>query len=184
MALMEPPRFTWRVGNSHRMRVLGVDCGADCTGYGVISSDGRRHGLETYGSIRTSAKQPLAERVLKIYEGIRAVLEQHGPDRVAVETVFAAVNPRSSLLLAHVRGVVLLAAAEKGLPVGEYSPLEIKGCVVGYGRADKHQVQMMVASLLSLKEPISPFDASDALAAAICDVTRSVTAARMKGRGI
>ena len=161
------------------MRIVGVDCGADRTGYGVIVSDGRRHRLETHGVIRTSAKDPLAERVHKIYLGVRAVLEEYGPDRVAVETVFAAVNPRSSLLLAHVRGVVLLAAAERGLPVGEYSPLEIKGSVVGYGRADKRQVQMMVSSLLGLTELVKPNDASDALAAAICDVTRSALAAKI-----
>lgn len=164
------------------MRIVGVDCGADTTGYGVIESDGRRHQMLAYGAIRTSAKLPLAERVHKIYQGIRAVLEEHGPDRVSVETVFAAVNPRSSLLLAHVRGVVLLAAAERGLPVGEYSPLEIKGSVVGYGRADKQQVQMMVQSLLGLSEPVKPHDAADALAAAICDVTRFSHTARMKGR--
>lgn len=163
------------------MRIVGVDCGANTTGYGVIESDGRRHRLVDHGAIRTSAKSPLAERVHKIYQGVRAVLEEHGPDRVAVETVFTAVNPRSSLLLAHVRGVVLLAAAERELPVGEYSPLEIKGSVVGYGRADKSQVQMMVASLLGLSKPVTPHDASDALAAAICDVTRSALAARMKG---
>lgn len=163
------------------MRIVGVDCGADRTGYGVIESDGRRHQLTAHGVIRTSAKNPLAERVHKIYEGIRAVLDEYGPDRVAVETVFTAVNPRSSLLLAHVRGVVLLAAAQKELPVGEYSPLEIKGSVVGYGRADKQQVQRMVSSLLGLRELIKPHDASDALAAAICDVTRHAATARIRG---
>ena len=165
------------------MRIVGVDCGAERTGYGVIDSDGRRHKLQSYGVVRTSAKLPLSERLLKIPTEIQSVLETVQPDRVAVETVFAAVNPRSSLLLAHVRGVVLLAAAGRGITVAEYSPLEIKGSVVGYGRADKRQVQMMVASLLGLTEPIEPNDASDALAAAICDVTRAAFAERIRGGG-
>ncbi|MBI1357064.1 MAG: crossover junction endodeoxyribonuclease RuvC [Acidobacteria bacterium] len=166
------------------MRIVGVDCGAERTGYGVIDSDGRRHRLQTHGVIRTSAKQPLAERLQKIYTQIRSVLETSQPDRIAVETVFAAVNPRSSLLLAHVRGVVLLAGAEQGVAVAEYSPLEIKTSVVGYGRADKRQVQMMVASLLGLPAIVEPHDASDALAAAICDVTRAAFASRMRGGGV
>ncbi len=157
------------------MRILGVDCGTERTGYGVVDSDGRRHTLVTAGVIRTSTRDPLAVRLDAIHRGLAAVVSEHGPDRFAVEAVFHAVNAKSALKLAHVRGVALLSAAQCGLAVGEYSPLEIKGSVTGYGRATKEQVQTMVASLLGLREVISPHDASDALAAAICDATRANT---------
>lgn len=150
------------------VRVFGIDCGSQRTGYGIIDSDGRRHRLVAAGVIQTSTKDPFPVRLKDIYSGLKNLLEQHAPDAVSVEQVFYASNVRTALQLAHVRGVTLLAAAEAGLPVGEYSPLEIKDSVVGYGRADKKQVQMMVASLLGSVEPTRSFDASDALAAAIC----------------
>jgi crossover junction endodeoxyribonuclease RuvC len=139
----------------------------------VVDSDGRRHSLVAAGVIRTSPRQALSIRLAAIHQGLADIVAQHAPERFAVEAVFHAVNAKSSLKLAHVRGVALLSAAQSGLEVGEYSPLEIKGSVTGYGRATKEQVQMMVASLLGLREVISPHDASDALAAAICDATRA-----------
>ena len=154
------------------MRILGVDCGTERTGYGVVDSDGRRHTLVAAGVIRTSPRKPLAARLEAIHRELAGLVAQHEPERFAVEAVFHAVNAKSALKLAHVRGVALLSAAQSGLDVGEYSPLEIKGSVTGYGHATKEQVQMMVASLLGLREVISPHDASDALAAAICDATR------------
>ena len=154
------------------MRILGVDCGTERTGYGVVESDGRRHTLVVAGVIRTSPRDALAVRLAVIHKELAGILATHGPERVAVEAVFHSVNAKSALKLAHVRGVALLSAALCGLPVGEYSPLEIKGSVTGYGHATKQQVQTMVASLLGLREIISPHDASDALAAAICDATR------------
>ena len=157
------------------MRIVGIDCGSKRTGYGVIETDGRRHRLLTCGVISTSTKQTFGERLRVIHDGLRDLLEEHCPDAVAVEGVFAAVNPRSALQLAHVRGVTLLAAAQAGLPVGEYSPLEVKGSVVGYGKATKEQVRMMVSSLLgSHQDEINgSYDASDALAVALCHSMRS-----------
>jgi crossover junction endodeoxyribonuclease RuvC len=118
--------------------------------------------------IRTSTKAPLAERLLTIAGGLREVIAAEAPEAAAVEAVFHAANTQTALKLAHVRGVALLVLAEAGLTVGEYSPLEIKTSVVGYGRAEKEQVQLMVGSLLQLKEIVKSQDASDALAAAIC----------------
>jgi crossover junction endodeoxyribonuclease RuvC len=130
------------------------------------------------GVIRTNPKHPLAQRLFAISTALRAIIENHGPDCVAVEDVFHAVNARSALKLAHVRGVALLLIAESGLPLGEYSPMEVKMSVVGYGRAEKAQVQMMVRSILSLDEEL-PEDASDAVAVAICHATRTHAAVRM-----
>ncbi|MCY4586777.1 MAG: crossover junction endodeoxyribonuclease RuvC [Bryobacterales bacterium] len=157
------------------MRIVGIDCGSKRTGYGVIETDGRRHRLLTCGVISTSTKHAFGERLRVIHDGLRNLLEEHSPDEMAVEGVFAAVNPRSALRLAHVRGVALLAAAQSGLPVGEYSPLEVKGSVVGYGKATKDQVRVMVSSLLgSDQDEINgSFDASDALAVALCHSMRS-----------
>ncbi|HVW83759.1 MAG TPA: crossover junction endodeoxyribonuclease RuvC [Bryobacteraceae bacterium] len=150
------------------MRVLGIDCGTERTGYGVIDSDGRAHHLVAAGCIRSSARDPLEKRLLNIAGGLRELFAEHRPDYAAVEEVFFAVNARSALKLSHVRGVALLTIAEASLQAAEYSPLEVKMSVVGYGRAEKTQVQQMVASILRLREPIASEDASDALAIAIC----------------
>jgi crossover junction endodeoxyribonuclease RuvC len=154
------------------MRVLGIDCGTERTGYGVIASDGREHRLVAAGVIRTRTDAPLQTRLLEIARGLREVIREHQPEAAAVEQVFHAANSKTALKLAHVRGVALLAAAEAGLELGEYSPLEIKASVVGYGRAEKSQVQRMVGSLLALDQPIASEDACDALAAAICHATK------------
>ena len=154
------------------MRVLGIDCGTERTGYGVIASDGREHRLVAAGVIRTRTDAPLQTRLLEIASGLREVIREHQPEAVAVEQVFLAANSKTALKLAHVRGVALLAAAEAGLELGEYSPLEIKSSVVGYGRAEKSQVQRMVGSLLALDQPVVSEDACDALAAAICHATK------------
>ncbi len=150
------------------MRVLGIDCGTERTGYGIIDSDGRDHRMVAAGVIRTSVAKPLEQRLLEIAGVLREVIRKHQPDSAAVEQVFHAANAKTALKLAHARGVALLAIAEARLELGEYSPLEIKNSVVGYGRAQKGQVQMMVASLLGLKEPLKSEDASDALAVSIC----------------
>jgi len=155
------------------MRVLGVDCGTERTGYGVIDSDGREHRLVTAGDIRTRPRDPLPERLRVIAAGLRDVIRKHEPEIGAVEEVFYAVNVKTALKLAHARGAVLLAIAEEGLECAEYSALEVKTSVVGYGRAEKNQVQLMVASLLHLSEPMESEDASDAVAVAICHATRA-----------
>ncbi len=155
------------------MRIAGIDCGTERTGFGVIDSDGRCHRLVTAGVIRTKPAEALECRLRSIAGELRGVLRDFAPEVVAVEAVFHAVNAKSALKLAHVRGVALLIAAEAGLAVSEYSPLEVKISVVGYGRAEKHQVHMMVQSLLAIEQQFDSFDATDALAVAICHGTRS-----------
>ena len=162
------------------MRVLGIDCGTERTGYGIIDSDGRDHRLVTAGVIRASNKLPLEERLLTIARGLRDMIRAHRPEAAAVEQVFHAANPKTALKLAHVRGAALLVAAEAGLEVGEYSPLEVKTSVVGYGRAEKSQVQMMVSSLVGMKDSVAGEDASDALAVAICHATTRAVRERME----
>jgi crossover junction endodeoxyribonuclease RuvC len=117
--------------------------------------------------------------VLQIAQALRSVIERYRPEAAAVESIFHAVNTKSALKLAHARGVALLAIAEAGLPLGEYSPLEVKTSVVGYGRAEKYQVQLMVQSLLGLESALESEDASDAVAVAICHVTRMSFAQRL-----
>jgi crossover junction endodeoxyribonuclease RuvC len=166
------------------MRILGIDCGTERTGYGLIESDGRSHRMIAAGSIHTSPRQPLEARLLTIALGLREVIQAHTPESAAVEAVFYAQNVKTALKLSHARGVVLLTMAEAGLSVGEYSPLEIKTSVVGYGRAEKQQVKLMVHSLLGLEDRIESRidseDACDAIAVAICHATRTSTELRMR----
>jgi len=157
------------------VRVLGVDCGSERTGWGVIDSDGGCHRIVAAGVIRTSSKSPFDRRLLEIGTALRSLIREHNPESAAVEEVFHAVNAKTALKLAHVRGVALLTIAEAGVVFAEYSPLEVKMSVVGYGRAEKSQVQMMVQSLLRLPEVIASEDASDALAIAICHATHQAT---------
>jgi crossover junction endodeoxyribonuclease RuvC len=154
------------------MRIVGVDCGTEKTGFGVIDTDGRTHRLVSAGVINTHATESLHRRLKRIAFELREVVETFAPRVMAVEEVFHAVNTKSALKLAHVRGVVLLLAAEAGLELGEYSPLEVKMSVVGYGRAEKQQVQMMVRSLLGAVQEFESYDVTDALAVAICHGTR------------
>lgn len=155
-------------------RVLGIDCGSAATGYGVIEIDGRASRVVACGVILASARLSFAERLKKIADGLGRLIHTYGPDAVAIEEVFYSVNVKSALKLGQVRGVALLQAAEAALPVHEYSPLQIKSSVVGYGRAEKHQVQQMVKMLLGLEE-LPPEDAADALAVALCHAHYSQT---------
>jgi crossover junction endodeoxyribonuclease RuvC len=131
------------------------------------------------GVIRTSPKSPFDRRLLEIGQALRELIREHAPECAAVEEVFHAVNAKTALKLAHVRGVALLTIAEAGVVFAEYSPLEVKMSVVGYGRAEKSQVQTMVQSLLRLPEAIGSEDASDALAIAICHATHEATSRRL-----
>ena len=131
------------------------------------------------GVICTSPKWPFEKRLLEIARGLRSLIREHAPECGAVEEVFHAANAKTALKLAHVRGVALLAIAEAGVEVAEYSPLEVKISVVGYGRAEKGQVQVMVRSLLHLPEVVASEDASDALAIAICHATHEATSRRL-----
>ena len=152
------------------MRVLGIDCGSQRTGYGIIDSDGISYELVTCGVIRASPRCPLPERLLKICEELERLVGDYSPQVAAIEDVFFARNVKSALTLGHVRGVAMLAAARARIPVAEYSPLQVKSSVVGYGRAEKRQVQHMVKVLLRLPEPPESEDTADALAIAICHV--------------
>ena len=164
------------------MRVLGIDCGTEYTGYGIVDllEDDSLVCLDC-GAIKLSPREPMSTRLSLISIRLGELIAEHHPDRVAIEDVFYAVNVKSALKLGQVRGVAMLAAATAGLEVAEYSPLSIKSAVVGYGRAEKHQVQQMVARLLKLDEiPESP-DAADALAIAICHLHTAATKERQAG---
>ena len=150
------------------MRIFGIDPGSERTGYGCVETDGRRHQLVACGAITALADDGLPQRLARIHRELAALLSQLRPDCVAVENLFHANNVRSALILGHARGVAILAAVEAGCPVAEYTPAEIKRAVVGYGRAEKHQVGQMVKLLLGLVEAPTPHDAADALAVAIC----------------
>ena len=169
------------------MRVLGIDCGTQYTGYGVVDlvSDSRNNGRNSErlvcvacGAIKVSPRDPMPTRLLQISASLRELIALHSPDRVALEDVFYAANVKSALKLGQVRGVAMLAAASAGLEVAEYSPLSIKSAVVGYGRAEKHQVQQMVMRLLNLDHAPEPTDAADALAIAICHLHTAATRER------
>jgi len=167
------------------VRIFGIDPGSERTGYGCVETDGRRHRLIACGAITALAGDPFPQRLARIHRELAALLASCRPDCVAVENLFHANNARSELKLGHARGVAILAAVEAGCEVVEYTPAEVKRAVVGYGRAEKPQVQQMVKLLLGLTEAPSPYDASDALAVAICHLhsvpmTRRVKAAATK----
>jgi len=163
------------------MRVLGIDCGSQHTGYGVVELDpsGKLHCIAV-GAIHATARAPIADRLNKIFQGLQAVIERDQPEEVAIEDVFFAVNVKSALKLGHVRGVAMLAASSAGLAVAEYAPLSIKSAVVGYGRADKEQVQHMITRLLNLATPPESPDAADALAIAICHLHTAASLRRQQ----
>ena len=150
------------------MRVLGIDPGSLKSGYGLVDEQQGQLTVVDYGVIRTVPDTPLAQRLLLISARLQELIARHAPDEVAVEDVFVAKNAQSSLKLGQARGAILLTVAQAGLPVAEYTPLEVKQSAVGYGRADKEQVQQMVKVLLRLKEIPTPDDAADALVIAIC----------------
>jgi len=152
------------------VKIFGIDPGSGRTGYGCVEIVGSRHHLVICGSLSAPARSTFPEKLDFIHAGLAALLARHRPDCVAVESIFHARNVRSALKLGHARGIALLAASEAGLPVVEYAPAEIKRAVVGYGRAEKRQVQHMIKLLLGLDAVPSPHDAADALAVAICHV--------------
>lgn len=157
------------------MRALGIDCGTECTGFGVVELRSHELVFLASGAIKLSSRDPLPRRLSIIFERLSETIREHRPDDVAIEDVFYAVNAKSALKLGQVRGVAMLAASSAGLEVAEYSPLSIKSAVVGYGRAEKSQVQHMVARLLDLEEIPEPPDVADALAIAICHLHVSRT---------
>ncbi len=150
------------------MRVLGIDPGSQTTGWGVVEGDGRKYSLVEFGAIRASSSLSFPARLLRMCTGIEEIIEKHRPDACALEDAFLASNVKVSMKLGQVRGVVLLVAERAALDIHEYSPRLVKQSVVGYGNAEKHQVQEMVRLLLSLRSVPAPHDAADALAVAIC----------------
>ncbi len=163
------------------MRVLGIDCGSEYTGYGVVE-EVMSHRLFccAVGAIKLRARDAMAMKLQHIYSQLSHIIAEHQPEIVAIEDVFYAVNVKSALKLGQVRGVAMLAASAAGLEVAEYSPLSIKSAVVGYGRAEKQQVQEMVTRLLNLPALPEPADAADALAIAICHIHTASTLKRYK----
>ena len=147
--------------------ILGIDPGSRATGYGIVSKENNRICFVDAGVIRPRKDLSFSERLEKLYSGLKEVISRHCPTVSAVEGVFQSVNVRSALLLGHARGVIILASVHGGLPVFEYSPMAVKQAVVGYGRADKSQVQHMVRILLNLPDKPAQ-DAADAMAVAIC----------------
>ncbi|NLY88834.1 MAG: crossover junction endodeoxyribonuclease RuvC [Firmicutes bacterium] len=150
------------------MRIMGIDPGTASTGFGLLEQEGSRLRLLEYGVIRTEPGIPDAERLLQIHRGVGALLKNYRPEVIAVEELFFNKNSRTVLAVGQARGVVMLAAAQAELQVEEYTPLQVKMAVVGYGRAEKRQVQEMVKALLGLSRLPRPDDAADALAVAIC----------------
>jgi len=150
------------------VRIFGIDPGSTRTGYGCVETDGARHRLLTCGAIAPPSASSFPERLHVIHDSLVRLLRDSTPDCVVVESLFYSRNVRSALQLGHARGVAVLAAVQAGLPVVEYTPAEIKLAIVGYGRADKRQMQQMVKLLLGLEVVPTPHDAADALAAALC----------------
>ena len=150
------------------MRVLGIDPGSETLGWGVVEGSGLKYAAVDFGVVKSNPRQPFSKRLANIYAGVSAVIDSFKPDAVSIEESFYAVNAGVAIKLGQVRGVLLLLAEQRGLTIAEYAPRLIKQTVVGYGNAEKHQVQEMVRVLLRLKTVPQPHDAADALAMAIC----------------
>lgn len=150
------------------MRVLGIDPGTVVTGYGIIESRGTNNTLVEYGCIKTNSKSKLPRRLSNIYKGLTEIIKGKGIDAIGIEEAFYAKNVKTTLILGHARGVILLAAENTNIDIHEYSPREVKKSVTGNGAASKEQVQYMVQRILNIPQKIEPLDASDALAVAIC----------------
>lgn len=151
-----------------RVKILGIDPGIAITGYGVVEYWGNHYKIMEYGVIRSSKTQEMPSRLNVIHKGISQLIATHQPDHMAIEELFFNKNVKTALLVGQARGVVMLSAYQQGVPIYEYTPLQVKQAVVGYGRAEKQQVQFMVKALLNLQEIPRPDDAADALAIAIC----------------
>jgi crossover junction endodeoxyribonuclease RuvC len=167
--------------NGKRIRVLGVDPAvAGATGYGIVECEGASARMLHFGALKLPARASFDARLREVHGLIARLVEQFAPDAVAVEAVFTALNARTALKLAEVRGVVLLAAAQAQVPAHSYSPREVKASVAGYGGASKEQMQQMVSSLLGLAQRPEPADAADALAVALCHAHLAQAQERMR----
>jgi len=150
------------------MRILGIDPGIAIVGWGIIDYDRVRAKVVDYGAITTGPEMRTEARITEVFRQMQTIIQVHKPDAVSVEELFFNTNQKTGIIVAEARGVLLLAASLAGIPIFEYTPLQIKSAVVGYGRADKKQVITMVTMLLKLDKPPKPDDTADALAAALC----------------
>lgn len=150
------------------MIILGIDPGIADTGFGVVKKECDSYSVIAYGSIKTSSKSNLPERLQRLHRELRVIIKKYRPDIIGVEELFFAKNVKTAITVAHARGVILLTAREQSCEVREFTPLQVKQALVGYGRAEKRQIQQMVKTILGLLEIPKPDDASDALAVAIC----------------
>jgi crossover junction endodeoxyribonuclease RuvC len=164
------------------MRIIGIDPGIATVGFGLVDSEGSRQKLVTCGVISTPAGQCLSARLNRIFEDLTELIGSYSPDSMAVEELFFNTNLTTGISVAHGRGIILLAGCRSGIPIFEYTPLQIKQAVVGYGRAEKNQVIDMVRRILNMPSPPKPDDAADAIAVALCHA-RSVTSLLMSERG-
>jgi crossover junction endodeoxyribonuclease RuvC len=160
------------------VRVLGIDPGLARTGWGVVEGQGGRYRAVAFGAIATAGDFP--SRLVELYRQLSELVALHSPDALSIEQVFKGPNVQSLVKLSHARAVAILAAGLKGLPVAEYTPMQIKRAVTGRGAADKSQVNVLVTHLLGLHQAPKPLDASDALAAAICHLNRASLEARLE----
>jgi crossover junction endodeoxyribonuclease RuvC len=165
---------------NHLMRVLGIDPGSETLGWGVVESVGSKYRLVDFGTVRSNPRIAFSKRILKAYEGVVEIVDGFHPSVLSIEEAFYAVNPAVAIKLGQVRGAILLLAEQKGLEIAEYSARLIKKTVVGYGNAEKRQVQEVVRLLLGLKAAPEPHDAADALAIAICHFHHAGLSAKLK----
>jgi len=168
------------------VKILGLDPGNAITGYGLITAEKGGYHLEEYGALRTPAGMPQEKRLVMLYDSLNELLCRISPDQVAVEQLFFNTNTTTAVPVGQARGVLLLACAQKQLPVAEYTPLQVKQALTGYGRADKQQIQYMVCRLLNMEAVPKPDDAADALAIAITHANyyrgQQLAAASAKGK--
>lgn len=150
------------------MRILGIDPGYAILGYGIVDIVGNKFSVVDYGAITTDSSMDMPSRLVKLFDGLTGLISTFKPDEAAIEELFFNSNAKTAILVGEARGVAVLACAKGNLKINEYTPLQIKQALVGYGRADKTQVQFMVKTMLNLKEVPKPDDTADALAAAIC----------------
>lgn len=163
------------------MRILGIDPGYAILGWGVIDMKGNHFKVIDYGAITTDSKMSMPDRLKVLYNSLMDIIVRHEPEIASIEELFFNTNAKTAILVGQARGVAVLACANSGLEIEEYTPLQIKQALVGYGRAEKKQVQLMVKTILNLKEVPKPDDTADALAAAVCHGHQSNSRSRLKG---
>ena len=153
---------------SDTMRILGIDPGIAIVGYGIVDKEGNRYKTVAYDAVTTKAHTPLEDRLEKVYNGVCEIIKEYKPDAMSIEELFFNNNAKTALTVGQARGVIILAAVQNHIPVYEYTPLQVKQALTGYGRASKTQIQQMMKSMLGLTEVPKPDDVADALAIAVC----------------